>query len=167
VAAAIFITDKLETAFMNRSLLATGLALGLLTSLPAAAQFQKPEDAIKYRQSVMTLMGNHVARLGAMVQGRVPFDAKVAAENADVVAVLARLPNGGFIQGSDKGAPTRAKAEIWAEAPKFKEHADKLIEVTGKLDVAAKSGNLDQIRAAFGPVGQTCKACHDAYRADR
>ena len=35
------------------NVIAAGAAL---TSLSAAAQFQKPEDAIKYRQSVMTVM---------------------------------------------------------------------------------------------------------------
>ena len=36
-------------------------------SAPVSAQFQKPEDAAKYRQSVMTVMGNHFGRIGAMV----------------------------------------------------------------------------------------------------
>ena len=28
----------------------------------------------------------------------------------------------------------------------------------------AKTGNFDQIKAAFGTAGQSCKACHDNYR---
>jgi cytochrome c556 len=36
-------------------------------SAPASAQFQKPEDAAKHHQSVMTVMGNHFGRSGAMV----------------------------------------------------------------------------------------------------
>lgn len=35
---------------MKRLLLATVAAVGAMAALPAAAQFQKPEDAIKYRQ---------------------------------------------------------------------------------------------------------------------
>ena len=31
---------------------------------------------------------------------------------------------------------------------------------------AAKTGNLDQIKAAFGPVGGSCKACHDDFRKE-
>jgi cytochrome c556 len=34
------------------------------------------------------------------------------------------------------------------------------------LNSVAKSGNLDQIKAAFGPVGQACKACHDDFRKE-
>lgn len=36
-------------------------------------------------------------------------------------------------------------------------------EVT-KLAAAAKSGNLDQLKAAFGPAAGACKACHDDFR---
>lgn len=57
----------------------------LAVSLPAAAQFQKPEDAVKYRQSALSLMGTHFSRLGAMANGRVPFDAKAAQDNAALV----------------------------------------------------------------------------------
>ncbi len=42
-------------------------AAAIAFSAPASAQFQKPEDAAKYRQSVMTVMGNHFGRIGAMV----------------------------------------------------------------------------------------------------
>ena len=60
-----------------------------------------------------------------------------------------------------------AKPEIWREMDKVKAGADKLVADTAALSAAAKTGNLDQIRAAFGTVGQTCKACHDNYRAER
>jgi cytochrome c556 len=33
-----------------------------------------------------------------------------------------------------------------------------------KLNAAAKTGNLDQIKAAFGAAGASCKACHDDFR---
>ena len=60
-----------------------------------------------------------------------------------------------------------AKAEIWQEMPKFRAAADKMIGEVAKLDIAAKSGNLDQIKSAVGAVGQSCKACHDNFRAER
>ncbi|MEO7642393.1 MAG: cytochrome c, partial [Ramlibacter sp.] len=106
---------------------------------PAAAQFAKPEDAIKYRQGVLFAMSQHFGRLGAMANGRVPFDAKVAADNADIVSDLSKLPWTAFGPGTDKGT-TKAKAEIWSEQAKFKEHADKLAGETGKLAAAARTG---------------------------
>lgn len=84
-------------------------AATLAVSVPASAQFAKPEDAIKYRQSALFVMGQHFGRIGAMANGRIPFDAKAAAENADIVADMAKLPWAGFGAGTDKGLPTKAK----------------------------------------------------------
>jgi cytochrome c556 len=141
--------------------------VAILASLPAAAQFQKPEDAIKYRQSAFTVMANHFGRIAAMAQGRVPFDAKVAAENADIVLTMSKLPYQAFAEGTDKGLPQRAKPEVWKEQPKFKAAAEKMQAEVAKLDAAAKTGNLDAIKAAVGAVGGSCKACHDDFRADK
>lgn len=142
-------------------------AASCLASLPAAAQFQKPEDAIKYRQSAFTVMAAHMGRIGAMAQGRVPFDAKVAADNAVIVSTMARLPFTAFGEGTDKGMPNRAKPEIWKDSAKFKAAADKMVAEIGKLETAAKAGNLDAIKTAMGGVGGSCKACHDDFRAER
>jgi len=133
-------------------------------SAPAFAQFAKPEDAIKYRQSALFVMSQHFGRVGAMANGRVPFDAKVAAENADIVAQIAQLPWAAFGPGTDKGT-TKAKPEIWTEQAKFKEYNEKLIAETTKLAAAAKTGNLDTLKTAFGATAASCKACHDAFRS--
>lgn len=150
---------------MKKSVLALSTVVALLTALPAAAQFQKPEDAIKYRKAAFTVMGAHFGRIGAMVNNRMPFDAKVASENADLVAELAKLPFAGFGPGTDKG-DTRAKPEIWTEMDKFNAGAKKMQEETTKLAAAAKGGNLDTIKAAFGEAGKSCKGCHDSYRKE-
>lgn len=139
-------------------------AVAATAAVPAAAQFAKAEDAIKYRQSSFFVLGQHFSRIGAMANGKVPFDAKIAQDNAELVATLAKLPGAGFGPGTDKGAPTKAKPEIWTEQAKFKEHADKLLTETTKLSAAAKTGDLAQLKAAFGPAAQTCKACHDAFK---
>ncbi len=137
---------------------------GLATALPAAAQFAKPEDAIKYRQSVMTVMGTHFGRIGAVVQGKAPYDAKTTADNANIVATMSRLPFTAFVEGSDKGGNTKAKPEIWKETDKFQAAGKEMQELVAKLDAAAKTGSLDAIKAAFGEAGKACKGCHDNYR---
>ena len=152
---------------MKRTLLAAATVAGLATALPAAAQWQKPEDAIKYRQSVLTVMANHFGRIGAMAQGKVPFDAKAAADNAEIALMMSKLPFVAFGEGTDKGAPNRAKPEIWSNNAKFKAAAEKLQGEVVKLDAAAKSGNFDAVKAAAGAVGGACKACHDDFRAEK
>ncbi|SFC80306.1 Cytochrome c556 [Polaromonas sp. OV174] len=143
--------------------IATAVTLAALMA-PAHAQFAKAEDAIKYRQSALSVMGTHFGRVGAMANGKVPFDAKLAADNAAIVADMAKLPWAGFAPGTDKGGNTKAKPEIWTEQAKFKEGQDKLIAESTKLAAAAKTGNLDALKTAFAATADTCKACHDAFR---
>ncbi|NML87188.1 cytochrome c [Polaromonas sp.] len=136
----------------------------LAIAAPASAQFAKPEDAIKYRQSALSVMGTHFGRIGAMVNGKIPFDAKAAVENAEIVAEMAKLPWAAFGPGTDKGGNTKAKPEIWTEQAKFKEYSDKMVLETGKLVIASKTGNLDVLKTAFAATAETCKSCHDAFR---
>lgn len=147
-------------AFASIAAAATLIAM----AAPASAQFAKPEDAIKYRQSALSVMGTHFGRLGAMANGKVPFDAKAAADNAAVVSEMAKLPWAAFGPGTDKGGNTKAKPEIWTEQAKFKEGGDKLILESGKLAAATKTGNLDALKTAFAATAETCKSCHDGFR---
>ena len=136
-------------------------AVAATLSAPAAAQFAKAEEAIKYRKGALFVIGQHFGRLGAMAQGKIPFDAKAAQDNAEVVLNMSKLPWAGFGPGTEGG---KAKPAIWKEQAKYKEHADKFEAEAVKLAAAAKTGNLDNLKAAFGDAAGTCKACHDAYR---
>jgi cytochrome c556 len=138
-------------------------AVAVVFSTPASAQFQKPEDAIKYRQNAMFIKGQHFGRIGAMVNGRVPFDAKLVAENADVVAMMAGLVLPGYGPGTEGG---KAKSEIWKDQAKFKELADAGQAEANKLAAAAKTGNLDNVKAVFSVTAGTCKSCHDTFRSN-
>lgn len=150
---------------MKKLILALAAAFSAITSIPAAAQFAKPEAAIKYRKAAFNVMATHFGRVGAMVNGRAPFDAKGVSENAEIAAMMSKLPYTAFGEGTDKG-DTRAKPEVWTEADKFRAAAAKMQEEMSKLNAAAKTGNQDTIKAAFGPVGQACKGCHDHFRKD-
>ncbi|AOS81944.1 MULTISPECIES: c-type cytochrome [Hydrogenophaga] len=132
-------------------------------SAPATAQFQRPDDAIKYRKASFTVLATHFSRVGAMANGRMPFDAKVAAESAGIAEAMSKLPWEAFGPGTDKG-DSRAEPEVWTEQAKFKAASEKMMTEVAKLNAAAKTGNLDQIKAAFGAAGASCKACHDDFR---
>jgi cytochrome c556 len=144
------------------ALLLVGCALTL--ARPALAQFAKAEDAIKYRQNALFVMQQNFSRVAGMAAGKIPFDAKVAAESAAVAEFMSKLPWAGFGPGTDKG-DTDAKPEIWNQKAKFDDYATKMQTEMGKLAVAAKSGNLGNIKLAVGAVASACKACHDDFRA--
>lgn len=147
-----------------KSFLLVTAAATLLASLPVAAQFQKPEDAVKYRKAAFTVMGTHFGRIGAMAQGRVPFDGATASANADIVRELSMLPYAGFVEGTSGTEKGQAKANVWTERAKFDAAAKKMQDEVGKLAVAAKSNNLDTLKTAFGAAAGTCKSCHDDFR---
>lgn len=151
---------------MKHTLITLAALVGLASALPAAAQFQKPEDAVKYRKAAFTVMAAHFGRIGAMAQGRVPFDAAAAAANADIVVAMSKLPYAGFVEGTagtEKGQPN---TKVWSERAKFDEGAKKMQDEVIKLAAAAKSNNLDQLKAAFGSAAGSCKSCHDNFRND-
>ncbi|MEO5881109.1 MAG: cytochrome c [Caldimonas sp.] len=154
----------MHRSFMPGLMVAAGLA-ALLASTPVAAQFAKPEDAIRYRKAGMTMMNAHLGRVAAMASGRAPFDAKAVADNVEIATLLSKLPYAGFIEGTDKG-DTKADPKIWTEMDKFRAAAAKMQDEMAKLNAAAKTGNIDAIKSAVGATGQACKACHDSYRKE-
>ncbi len=149
---------------MLKTVIYTSLFMSACLALPAQAQFAKAEDAIKYRQSALFVMGQHFTRLAAMAQGKIPFDAKAAADNAALVETMSKLPWVGFGEGTDQGGNTKAKPEIWTDNAKFKDAAEKMQAEAVKLSAAAKTGKLEDLKSAVGTTGGTCKNCHDNFR---
>ncbi|MBC7706798.1 MAG: cytochrome c [Rhodoferax sp.] len=134
-------------------------------AMPAQAQFAKPEDAIKYRKAALTVMSTHFGRVAGMANGRIPFNAASAVDNAAIAEMASKLPWAAFGEGTGTG-DTRAKPEIWTDNAKFKANAEKMQTEMTKLVAATKTGNIDTIKVAAGSVGGTCKACHDDFRKD-
>ena len=143
--------------------LLASFVLTAAVAAPAGAQFARPEEAVKYRQGALYVLAQHFSRIGAMVNGRAPYDARAALEHAELVAALARFTGSGFGPGTEHLSP-KAKPEIWTEQARFKEHNERFVGESAKLVAAARTNNLDQLKAAYTSTAATCKGCHDAYR---
>ena len=127
----------------------------------AFAQFQNAEKAIEYRQSVMTIIGTHFGRIGAVVKGSVPYNKDDVSKNAEIVTMMSALPWQAFGPGTEGG---KAKPEVWSDNAKFKAAADKMQLAVVDLNKAAQSGDQESIKKAFGAAGATCKGCHDDFK---
>ena len=146
--------------------LALGVALGGATAMTAVwAQDVKPERAIKYRQGIMQAQGWNAGIMAAMVKGEKPYNKDEFLKRATYLDQLVHMPWEGYTPGSEQGAPTKAKPEIWKDPAKFKQYGDKLPVETGKLVVAARTGDMNQIKPVFGDVGKVCNDCHDEFRS--
>ena len=93
--------------------------------------------------------------LAAFVARYLPVAAGEALRSAQLVAALCDYPRNFFTEGTDKGE-TRAKPEIWKDAAKFKEAADKLQAESTKLSAAAKTGNLDSLKLSYRATANAC-----------
>jgi cytochrome c556 len=137
------------------AVVAMGVASGVLAQV-------KPEDQIRYRQSVMNVMGRSFGALNAMAKGEAPYNKDAAARNAAIVEMMSGLPAPAFGPGTDKGAPTKADMKIWSEGEKFKTAYEKMVGEVKKLPAAA--GDEATLKAQVGEVGKACKGCHDDFR---
>jgi cytochrome c556 len=152
---------------------AAALLAGSLLSLAALAQ-QPPaggpppspaEQAIHYRQSLYTVIGGTAGPLGAMAQGKVDYNAAEATRRAERLAFLATMVADAFPDVSKTGE-TKAKPEIWTNPTGFAAADKKFVDATAALVTALKADNSAAgLKSAFGAVGQSCKGCHDDFRA--
>ena len=151
---------------MMRKLLQSSL-VGLLSLNIGAlgAAEVKPEDAVEYRQSVYTLIKWNFAPIGAMVKGRVPYDAAAVARHAAFLETLSKMPLEGFTPGSDVG-DTKAKPEIWKNRQEFEKLMSDFQEQVNKLNQVAGSGNQAAVKEQFGATAKSCKNCHDKFRKE-
>ncbi|HFC5922045.1 TPA: cytochrome c, partial [Neisseria meningitidis] len=52
-----------------------------------------------------------------------------------------------------------------SDGAKFEAEKTKFAAAVEKLNAAAQTGKLDEIKAAYGETGASCKSCHDSFRA--
>lgn len=148
---------------MRKALFLISAAVSSLLAGTLAAQV-KPEDVIEYRQSVYTVIGWNWKPMVAMAKGEKLYDKEAFARNAANMEFMSKLAIEGFTPGSDKGAKTEAKPEIWANMDDFKAKMNKMNAEATKLAAVAKTGSFEDIKKQVGATGASCKACHDDYR---
>ena len=142
--------------------LLSAAVIGLVISATAAAQ-AKPEQLVKQRQAAMTLQGKYFGPLGAMAQGKAPYNAELVRHNAAFLDVLAKMPWDGFA-ASTKDIKSAALPAVFTDAAKFKEAQDRLESEISKLVSVSKSGDEAAVKAQLGAVGKSCGGCHENFR---
>ncbi|AXY41516.1 c-type cytochrome [Halomonas alkalicola] len=154
----------------RRSLLAPlGLCAALLAS--ASAQALEVDKAIEYRQDALRVMAFQTGPLGDMVQGNIDYDAEEFALRAGNLAALAHLPWEAFIEGSlqgdGHGIETRALAVIGDDWAGFEERqATFRREAATLAEMVDDQAEFSDLRRQMGAVVNSCRGCHDNYRAD-
>lgn len=145
-----------------------GMSLALASGALMAQVIGKIEDQIRWRQSAYHTMAWSMARMKANVEGTYNKDQVV--EAANVVQALANSKMGYLYQaGSDKGKgwkETRLKPEFFTDRENLGKIAMAFGKEANEMAKVAASGDAAAVKAQFGKLGESCKACHDKYRKD-
>jgi len=144
--------------------LALFTAVFALQSSQAHTEQTKGEEEVDYRQSLYMVIAGNFHPLGAMAEGKMPFNAAEAKKRAERVAFLVPMLKEAFPAGSNGVGHTAAKPEIWTDAAGFDKALQLLIDKSAALAVAANSGDADKVKAATQETGKACKNCHDKFR---
>ena len=123
-------------------------------------------DPIQTRQHLMEDTRDAAKVIGGMLKEKEPFNAEAAMAAFMVWKKTANEAGDLFPEGSETGHDTEARATIWTDRDGFNE---KLADFGVQVEAAiwAKPDSLEALKAAAGPVFQSCKGCHEGYRVEK
>lgn len=141
------------------SLTAAGIAFAALPKNKALA-------IMHVRHEGMEKIGDTNKLLRREITSSSPFMPAIQS-GAATIAGLSMRANGWFPRGTGPElGKTGAKSEIWKNQRDF---VSKLRDFQGAaraLNAAAKSGDMNAIKARYSDLNGACKACHDKYRME-
>jgi cytochrome c556 len=142
----------------------------LLTAVAAAAHAQgqpsKAEQALKYRKAVYQAIAWNFGPMSAMAQGKVPYEAKEFETRAQRVAALTPMLSESYSPDTQSVTGSKAKPELWSNRADFDAKMKTLVDRSATLASVSKGGDLEKSKAAFLDTANSCKSCHDKYKAD-
>ena len=143
------------------ALLTLALTLG-----PAANAADDAAAIVRYRQTIMKLLGSHLRALGAIAKHDVSYTKHVGAHAEGIRAMAVLLPEMFPANTSPKDIRSGSKAEVWTKKAEFNKDAQNMAAAAAKLVQLAKGKNTAAIEAQIGALGKTCGDCHDTFRVE-
>lgn len=110
----------------------------------------------------MEAMGSSFGALALIMTNRVTRPDQLATQ-AKALAVSASVTPTLFPAGSEGGD---ALPLIWQEQDKVAEAAQRAVDATAALAAAAEAGDKAALSKAFKAAGESCKGCHERYKAE-
>ena len=153
---------------MNQQIKSLVAVIVLTASAAALAQQgqPKPENLIKWRQSAYQVLAWNSGRIKASVEGQYNRDEVVKAANS--IAAIANSGLGAlFAPGSEQGKgwhDTSTKPEFFKDSHRVGELAGNFNKEANELAAVAAIGDAAAVKAQFGKLGRSCKACHDEFK---
>jgi cytochrome c556 len=132
--------------------------------LGAPLSGDEAKEMMHERHEGMEDIGDGTKALKKALDASTPDLATVRKEAAELAKVAPEV-SGWFPPGTGpETGKTHAKAEIWQKPDDFAAKIRDFQNAAQKLNTAAQGNDVAAMKAAFGDVGKSCKACHDPYR---
>jgi cytochrome c556 len=132
-------------------------------ALPALAA----EDPIVARQTLMKSNGAAAAVAGGIMKDQIAYNPAVAKSVLAAWAAVGATYGDYFPEGSVDAARSKAAPKIWEDMAGFQAEVEKFAtRASAGAEAAGKDGPADKaaFAAAAGPVLESCKSCHEAFR---
>ena len=143
--------------------------IALFAATAAIAAPLSKQAALKImheRHEGMEAIGKANKQLRREITSDAPNIAAIRSSAAAMAGLAAKsgkwFPKG---TGPEMGK-TGAKPEIWQKPADFAAKVRDFQAASNALRQAAASGNMAAVKASYGRLGGTCKACHDPYRSE-
>ncbi len=120
-------------------------------------------DIITVRQTAFDLNAGTFALVKQIVTEK--GDVKLLENPGKALARWASVIPTMFPKGTETGGNTKALPEIWSDSAGFTKDAEAFGSASTKLAADAKAGDAEAVAADYKLVGESCGACHKAYRA--
>ncbi|GAB5506120.1 MAG: cytochrome c [Rhizobiaceae bacterium] len=151
---------------MRKRTAAATAALLMLTAAGALSH-SGATGIVKERMDVMNEISRDMKAIAGMVRGKSPFDADEATAAARAIADHAQalpkmFPEGSMIE------PSEASPDIWDEWRRFVALSRRMkSDALSLADAAETAPDAAAFRSQFRALGQSCLACHEAFRVRR
>ncbi len=139
------------------------LAMLIAAPLTYAVDDERAAAAYESRHGLFAMVRMYFGPMYGMMRGA-PYNADVVKHNAAQISALAKMiPDAFVVDTRENDLDTEALDGIWQDINDFNSKAATLAERAAALSEQGSTGE-DAFKAAFGGMGQACKACHDNYR---
>ena len=140
-----------------------------VTALPSVAEMSV-EDQIETRQSAYQFAAWNGKKIKAWaIEGSEEYSEQDIIAAANAIAAVANSGMGTLFSrdsANDRAENTRLKPNFFNELDDVKKIAVSFAQESNELQKVAADGDRAAVAEQFNKVVDTCKSCHDNYRAD-
>lgn len=126
------------------------------------------EQAVDFRQALMTVIGGTTAPLFLMQRGQRAYDGALVHKRATELAVLSGMVGDAFARDTRASShlQTAALPYVWGDPGAFATAVRRLQSDAVTLQQSVQGEDPDRVRAAIQALDTDCTQCHRQFRAN-